>query len=219
MYIESHCVEYYINTLWTENMLPSLDADTRINSTHRLSSFIKMVKISFDDFTFQFENLQYAEGRNETWLCQIVSVNGGEPDLQVFKNGYSGHAEETCLRNSATQGADQYEITWFMSWSPCERCTPQIITFVEQQRNVKLNIFVSRLFRYDSEPHRQGLRALSQQERIGLKVMTLKEFQECFDRFVGEGNGFQDWKDLAGNSAIHTEKLNEITGADPRLVF
>lgn len=180
-----------------------------------------MNAISKDVFTFQFENLQLAKGRNETWLCQILSMNGGEADLQVFKNEGPGHTEEICLRENeaAIQGADQYEITWYLSWSSCERCAPQIIEFVEQHPNVKLNIFVSRLFYQDSEPHREGLRALSQHERIGLKVMTLTDFQDCFDRFVGEGNGFQTWEDLAGNSASYAAILKEITGADPRLAF
>ncbi|KAK1150616.1 DNA dC-_dU-editing enzyme APOBEC-3C-like [Acipenser oxyrinchus oxyrinchus] len=174
-----------------------------------------------DVFNFQFENLQRAPGRNETWLCQIRSVNGGEATLQVFRNKGFEHAEEICLRENeaAIQGADRYEITWYLSWSSSERCAPQIITFVEQHPNVKLNIFVSRLFHHDSEPHREGLRALSQHERIGLKVMTLTDFQDCFDRFVGEGNGFQNWKDLAGNSAIYAAILEGITGADPRLAF
>ncbi|KAK6468578.1 DNA dC-_dU-editing enzyme APOBEC-3C-like [Huso huso] len=166
-----------------------------------------------DVFTFQFENLQRAKRRNETWLCQSRSVNGGEAALQVFNNEGSEHADEICLRENeaAIQGADQYEITWYMSWSSSERCAPQIIDFVQKHPNVKLNIFVSRLYYQDSEPHREGLRALSQHERIGLKVMTLTDFQDCFDRFVGEGNGFQNWEDLAGNSARYAAILKEIT--------
>ncbi|KAK6468573.1 DNA dC-_dU-editing enzyme APOBEC-3F-like, partial [Huso huso] len=172
-----------------------------------------MNAISKDVFTFQFENLQLATGRNETLLCQIRSVNGGEAALQVFKNEDSGHAEEICLQANEheIQGVDQSEITWFLSWSSCERCAPQIIEFVEQHPNVKLNIFVSRLFHHQSSPHKQGLRALSEHERIGLKVMTLTDFQHCFDHFVGEGNGIQSWADLAGNSARYAAILKEIT--------
>ncbi|KAK1121383.1 DNA dC-_dU-editing enzyme APOBEC-3C-like [Acipenser oxyrinchus oxyrinchus] len=202
-------------------MIASSDADSKTNSSHKRSSFIKMNRIPDDVFNFQFENLQLAYGRNDTWLCQIRSVNGGEAALQVFKNEGSEHAEEICLRENeaAIKEADRSEITWYLSWSSCERCAPQIITFVEKHANVKLNIFVSRLFRHDSEPHRKGLRALSQHERIGLKVMTLADFQDCFDRFVGEGTGFQNWEDLAGNSARYAAILEGITGAGPRLAF
>ncbi|XP_034769213.2 DNA dC-_dU-editing enzyme APOBEC-3C-like isoform X2 [Acipenser ruthenus] len=216
MYAASHCVEYYINTLWTENMIPSSDPDSKTNSSHRLSSFIKM---NGHDFTLQFENLQHATGRNKTWLCQIRRVNGGEGALQVFENEGSKHAEEICLQANevAIKKADRYEITWYLSWSSCERCAPQIIEFVEKHHNVKLNIFVSRLFRHQSSSHRKGLRALSQHERIGLKVMTLTDFKDCFDRFVGEGTGFETWADPPGNSEIYAAILKEITGADPRL--
>ncbi|KAK6468568.1 single-stranded DNA cytosine deaminase-like, partial [Huso huso] len=194
------------------------------------SSFIKMNAISKDVFTFQFENLQLATGRNETWLCQIRSVNGGEADLQVFKNEGSEHADEICLRENeaAIQGADQYEITWYLSWSSGERCALQIIKFVEEHPNGKLNIFVSRLY-YCKEPYnlasktpeeqtkikqkiklcREGLGNLKQHERIGLKVMTLTDFQDCFDRFVN-GSGFRPWRELEANSKLYAEMLKEI---------
>ncbi|KAK1119215.1 DNA dC-_dU-editing enzyme APOBEC-3C-like [Acipenser oxyrinchus oxyrinchus] len=156
-------------------MIASSDADSKTNSSHKRSSFIKMNRIPDDVFNFQFENLQLAHGRKRD-----VAV----PDSERERG-----------------------------------CAPQIITFVEKHANVKLNIFVSRLFRHDSEPHRKGLRALSQHERIGLKVMTLADFQDCFDRFVGEGNGFQNWEDLAGNSARYAAILEGITGAGSRLAF
>ncbi|KAK1150382.1 DNA dC-_dU-editing enzyme APOBEC-3C-like [Acipenser oxyrinchus oxyrinchus] len=168
-----------------------------------------MNRIPVDVFNFQFENLQLADGRKETWLCQIRSVNGGEAALQVFKNDETGHAEEICLRENeaAIQGADRYEITWYMSWSPASPCESQIIDFVEQHPNVKLNIFVSRLYYHQLSPHREGLKALSQHERIGLKVMTLADFQVCFDRFVE----FKPWGKLEEDSRFYAEKLKEIT--------
>ncbi|KAK6468579.1 single-stranded DNA cytosine deaminase-like [Huso huso] len=200
------------------------------------SSFIKMKRIPDDVFTFQFENLQLATGRHDTWLCQIRSVNGGEADLQVFNNEDSGHAEEICLRENeaAIKKADRSEITWYLSWSSCGTCASQIIEFVEKHPNVKLNIFVSRLY-YCEEPDnlaskthekqteikqkiklcREGLGNLKQHERIDLKVMTLNHFQDCFDRFVE----FKPWEKLEEDSQLHAEKLKEITGADPRLAF
>ncbi|MGH0187536.1 UNVERIFIED_CONTAM: hypothetical protein FKN15_039765 [Acipenser sinensis] len=119
-----------------------------------------MNRIPDDVFTFQFENLQRAKRRNETWLCQSRSVKGGEVALQVFKNEGSEHAEEICLRvnEDKIQGSDQYEITWYLSWSSSERCAPQIIDFVKERPNVKLNIFVSRLFHHQSSPQRDHLR-------------------------------------------------------------
>ncbi|XP_041088008.1 single-stranded DNA cytosine deaminase-like isoform X2 [Polyodon spathula] len=163
-------------------------------SLRRLSSFIKMNKIPYNTFTFHFQNLQRAPRRNETWLCQILSRKDGEAVLQVFRNKGSEHAEEICLRENeaAIQVADRYEITWYTTWSPCERCSPKILEFVKNHPNGKLNIFASRLY-YCEEPAnlkskipkkqieikekiqgcREGLRKLERHGKICLKMMTL----------------------------------------------
>ncbi|XP_058877738.1 DNA dC-_dU-editing enzyme APOBEC-3C-like isoform X1 [Acipenser ruthenus] len=175
-----------------------------------------MSKMTGDVFTKQFDNSKYP---NETWLCQILSAIS-RSETNVYRN-MTEHADVICLQENkvAIKAADQYEITWYISWSPCDECASQIIEFVKDRPNVKLNIFVSRLYYQDLESHRDGLRALSRQKRIGLKVMTKDDFQHCFDHFVGEGNGIQSWADLDGNSARYAAILKEITGADPRLAF
>ncbi|KAK1150613.1 single-stranded DNA cytosine deaminase-like [Acipenser oxyrinchus oxyrinchus] len=192
------------------------------------SSFIKMNKMPYDKFTFHFQNLQRAPRRRETWLCQILRMKEGEPTLQVFKNKGSKHAEQICLweNEAAIQGADRYEITWYISWSPCDECVPRIIEFVKKHPNGKLNIFASRLY-YCEEPDnlksktpeeqteikqkiqrcREGLGNLEGHGKICLKVMTLKEIQDCFHRFVE----FKPWGKLEEDSYLHAEKLKAIT--------
>ncbi|XP_058871576.1 flagellar attachment zone protein 1-like isoform X1 [Acipenser ruthenus] len=127
------------------------------------------------------------------------------------------HADEICLwkNESKIQGTGSYKITWFISWSPCASCALQIIEFVEKHTNVSLNIFASRLYYYQYESHKEGFRKLAGHERIGLKVMTVKEFQDCFQQFVG----FQKWDDLDKNSKFYAEELRSITGSDPVMPF
>ncbi|XP_041088010.1 DNA dC-_dU-editing enzyme APOBEC-3G-like [Polyodon spathula] len=175
-----------------------------------------MKKISTCVFTKQFINLPYATGLNRTWLCQIVKERGGAESLKVHRNRKQ-HAETICLREN--EPVVQAEITWYISWSPCYMCAPEIITFIEKNPNVKLNIFASRLYygnynivnKHDEiiQRCREGLGNLERHERIGLKVMTLTDFQHCFDRFVN-GSGFRPWRMLEANSKLYADMLKEI---------
>ncbi|MGH0181835.1 UNVERIFIED_CONTAM: hypothetical protein FKN15_007798 [Acipenser sinensis] len=165
MYAASHCVEYYINTQWTENMIASSDTDSKTNSSHRLSSFIKMKRISDKVFNKHFENLQRAYGRNKTWLCQIRSVNGGEADLQVFKNEGYEHADEICLRENEAAIQDFQDCFHrFVEFKPWEKLEEDSQLHAEKLREITVRtsdnqnaVFKQDLYTQSRNSKRDGL--------------------------------------------------------------
>ncbi|XDV40042.1 hypothetical protein PO909_009202 [Leuciscus waleckii] len=68
-----------------------------------------------------------------------------------------------------------YSVTWFCSWSPCSKCAQQLAHFLSQTPNLRLRIFVSRLYFCDEEDslEREGLRHLKR-AGVQISVMTYK---------------------------------------------
>lgn len=68
-----------------------------------------------------------------------------------------------------------YSITWFCSWSPCADCSLRLAQFLSQMPNLRLRIFVSRLYFCDMEDsrEREGLRMLKK-AGVHLTVMSYK---------------------------------------------
>lgn len=68
-----------------------------------------------------------------------------------------------------------YSITWFCSWSPCANCSIRLAQFLSQMPNLRLRIFVSRLYFCDIEDsqEQEGLRMLKK-AGVQLTVMTYK---------------------------------------------
>ncbi len=68
-----------------------------------------------------------------------------------------------------------YSITWFCSWSPCANCSTRLCQFLNQTPNLRLRIFVSRLYFCDMEDslEREGLRKLKK-AGVHITVMSYK---------------------------------------------
>lgn len=80
------------------------------------------------------------------------------------------------LCGSSVDGARMcYSVTWFCSWSPCSKCAQQLAHFLSQTPNLRLRIFVSRLYFCDEEDsqEREGLRHLKR-AGVQISVMTYK---------------------------------------------
>lgn len=71
-----------------------------------------------------------------------------------------------------------YSITWFCSWSPCVNCSIQISQFLRNMPNLRLRIFVSRLYFCDMEDslEREGLRMLT---RAGVRISVMSYKGAC----------------------------------------
>ncbi|XP_070362961.1 DNA dC-_dU-editing enzyme APOBEC-3C isoform X3 [Equus asinus] len=127
-----------------------------------------MEKLHRKTFSFHFRNLEFAYGRNCSYLCyQVEGRLSGSPGLSeqgVFVNEVCGktrrHAELCFLDwfHDRLSPDEYYRVTWFISWSPCSYCAREVADFLKQHRNVKLSIFAARLYYY--RDHVQGLRSL-----------------------------------------------------------
>ncbi|KAI7806727.1 Aicda protein [Triplophysa rosa] len=108
-------------------------------------------------FNFHYKNVRWARGRNETYLCFVVKRRIGPDSLMC------------------------YSVTWFCSWSPCSECAKHLAHFLSQTPNLRLRIFVSRLYFCDEEDsqEREGLRTL---KRAGVQISVMT-FKVCLTNF------------------------------------
>lgn len=83
------------------------------------------------------------------------------------------------------------QVTCYLSWSPCAKCSKTLVQFVKQNTKVKLRILASRLYLYEEEDIREGLRSLhaagvsidimAEKGRLGGKGKKQKETLETFN--------------------------------------
>uniref|UniRef100_A0A8C8YRS1 CMP/dCMP-type deaminase domain-containing protein n=1 Tax=Prolemur simus TaxID=1328070 RepID=A0A8C8YRS1_PROSS len=122
------------------------------------------------------------------------------------------HAENCFLTwfNDLLSSDQDYQVTWYASWSPCADCAELVADFLATQRNVSLTIFAARLY-YHREPEIQrGLRRMHQ-KGAQLHIMSLPEFQHCWENFVhNQGKQFQPWDGLNENHQLLDTQLQEI---------
>lgn len=115
----------------------------------------------------------------ETYL--LYEIHWGK-SLRTWKNWCTNkraennlHAEinffETACEEMKRRRTKPCSVTWFLSWSPCHKCSQSIIKFLEEHHNVTLNIRVSWLFKDDDERNKTGLRALACHDRIHISIM------------------------------------------------
>ncbi|XP_059827461.1 C-_U-editing enzyme APOBEC-2a [Hypanus sabinus] len=166
-------------------------------------------------FKFQFKNVEYSSGRNKTFLC--YSVEQQDADFQKMQ-GYvedehtSMHAEEAFFVEvfKERNGSSKYSITWHVSSSPCAACASKIAEYLKKSPNVRLTIFMARLFMWEEPEIQQGLRLLKA-AGCQLKIMKAPEYNYCWSTYVeNEGESFVPWEDLQTSSLAYEGILNEI---------
>ncbi|KAI4810984.1 hypothetical protein KUCAC02_013911 [Chaenocephalus aceratus] len=179
-------------------------------------------------FIYHYKNMRWARGRCETYLCFVVKRRVG-PDSLTFDFGHlrnrnGCHVEMLFLRYLdalcpgllGCEGTGEkrlsYSITWFCSWSPCANCSIRLSQFLSQTPNLRLRIFVSRLYFCDMEnsPARDGLIMLKK-AGVQTSVMSYKDFFYCWHNFVDcKQSKFKPWEDLHQNSVRLARKLKRI---------
>ncbi|XP_029959062.1 single-stranded DNA cytosine deaminase [Salarias fasciatus] len=179
-------------------------------------------------FIYHFKNVRWARGRHETYLCFVVKRRVG-PDSLSFdfghlrnRNGchvellFLRHLEALCPGLLGDGGPGErrlsYSITWFCSWSPCANCSFRLVQFLNRTPNVRLRLFVSRLYFCDLEDsrEREGLRMLKK-AGVHITVMSYKDFFYCWQTFVASNQSrFKPWDELQRNTVRLTRKLNRI---------
>uniref|UniRef100_A0A3Q3FM39 Activation-induced cytidine deaminase n=1 Tax=Labrus bergylta TaxID=56723 RepID=A0A3Q3FM39_9LABR len=183
-------------------------------------------------FIYHYKNMRWAKGRHETYLCFVIKRRVG-PDTLTFDFGHlrnrnGCHVELLFLRyvgalcpgllgyGGPGEKRLSYSITWFCSWSPCANCSTRLSQFLSRLPNLRLRIFVSRLYFCDMEDsrEREGLRML---KNIGVQITNYKERIDIFLIYLGSTLGrlshpkiFKAWGELHQNSVRLSRKLKRI---------
>ncbi|KAL0625379.1 DNA dC-_dU-editing enzyme APOBEC-3G [Plecturocebus cupreus] len=184
-----------------------------------------MVRMDPDTFFYNFYNRPILSHRNTVWLCYEVKMKTNDrsrPPLvaKIFQGQvYSKpqhHPEMRFLhwfRKWKLHSDQEYEVTWFVSWSPCPVCARNVAEFLAEDRKVTLTIFVARLY-YFWDPHYQKeLRRLCQRgdsPHATMQIMSYGEFQHCWDKFVDNQRLYKPWNKLPKHYTLLHITLGEV---------
>ncbi|XP_049621387.1 C-_U-editing enzyme APOBEC-2 [Suncus etruscus] len=171
-------------------------------------------------FKFQFRNVEYSSGRNKTFLCYVIEVQNKGGQVQASR-GYledehaTAHAEEAFFNTvlPTFDPALKYNVTWYVSSSPCAVCADRIIRTLGKTKNLRLLILVGRLFMWEEPEIQAALRKL-REAGCRLRIMKPQDFEYVWQNFVeqeeGESKAFQPWEDIQENFLYYEEKLADI---------
>ncbi|KAM6982049.1 C-_U-editing enzyme APOBEC-2b [Tautogolabrus adspersus] len=164
-------------------------------------------------FKFQFRNVEYSSGRNKTLLCFRVDTPGGssEPLKGYMEDEHAtAHAEEAFFQQVLPNPSQEYEVTWYVSSSPCVSCAAKVANILKQRTKVRLCIFCSRLFEWEEPEIVEGLRGLAN-AGCKLRMMKPSDFLQVWEMYVEkEEQSFEPWEDCQENYNYYVEKLAEI---------
>ncbi|XP_048034284.1 C-_U-editing enzyme APOBEC-2b [Megalobrama amblycephala] len=168
-------------------------------------------------FKFQFKNVEYSSGRNKTFLCYQVDIQGGATET----DGLRGFLEDEHMGSHAEEAFFQlvlayydkslnYTVTWYTSSSPCAACAAKLVEILRARKSLRLNIHCSRLFQWEEPEIQAGLQALA---RAGCKLRMMRplDFAYVWSTFVeNEEDNFTPWEDCQDNYDYYDEKLCDI---------
>lgn len=164
-------------------------------------------------FKFQFRNVEYSSGRNKTLLCFRVDTPGGdgEPLKGYMEDEHAtAHAEEAFFQQILPNASQEYEVTWYVSSSPCAPCAAKLANILKQRKKLRLCIFCSRLFDWEEPEIVEGLRALVS-AGCKLRMMKPADFLLVWEMYVEkEDENFAPWEDCQENYNYYAEKLSDI---------
>uniref|UniRef100_A0A8C6TBS3 Apolipoprotein B mRNA editing enzyme, catalytic polypeptide-like 2b n=1 Tax=Neogobius melanostomus TaxID=47308 RepID=A0A8C6TBS3_9GOBI len=174
---------------------------------------VKGEQMSLFYFKFQFRNVEYSSGRNKTLLCYRVDTAGGstEPVKGYMEDEHTtAHAEEAFFQQVLPNSSQEYDVTWYVSSSPCADCAAKLASVLNQRKKLKLCIFCSRLFEWEQPEIVEGLRVLVS-AGCKLRMMKPSDFVHVWDTYVDkEDQSFTPWEDCQDNYNYYVEKLAEI---------
>ncbi|VCW66990.1 unnamed protein product [Gulo gulo] len=154
--------------------------------------------------------------RRKTYLCYQLQPHEGPITARVcLQNKKKRHAEIRFIDNIRALRLDRsqtFEITCYLTWSPCPTCAKALAVFVQDHPHISLRLFASRLFIHWCWKYQEGLRLLHR-SRIPVAVMRLQEFEDCWRNFVdNQDEPFQPWNKLEQYSESITRRLRRILG-------
>ncbi|XP_063459380.1 DNA dC-_dU-editing enzyme APOBEC-3F isoform X1 [Pan paniscus] len=171
-------------------------------------------------FFYNFNNRPILSRRNTVWLCYEVKTKGpSRPrlDTKIFRGQvyfqFENHAEMCFLSwfcGNQLPAYKCFQITWFVSWTPCPDCVAKLAEFLAEHPNVTLTISAARLYYYWERDYRRALCRL-RQAGARVKIMDDEEFAYCWENFVySEGQPFMPWYKFDDNYAFLHRTLKEI---------
>ncbi|XP_006103676.1 C-_U-editing enzyme APOBEC-2 [Myotis lucifugus] len=202
--------------------LENLDDPEKLKELIQLPPFeiVTGERLPVNYFKFQFRNVEYSSGRNKTFLCYVIEVQDKGGQVQASR-GYledehaTAHAEEAFF-NTVVPTFDpalRYNVTWYVSSSPCVACADRIIKMLSKTKNLRLLILVGRLFMWE-EPAMQAALKKLKEAGCRLRIMKPQDFEYIWQNFVeqeeGESKAFEPWEDIQENFLYYEEKLADI---------
>ncbi|XP_037701560.1 DNA dC-_dU-editing enzyme APOBEC-3H-like isoform X2 [Choloepus didactylus] len=169
-----------------------------------------MKLLTVEEFNTHFCS-RYTHEQTNTYLCSRVESKDRHRS-RVFQCKDALHAEEHFLYWFHQMPSGKcYEITWYISWSPCSKCASLVAQFLKQNPQVSLSLLAARIY-YDQVPENQeGLRLLSA-AGAQLHIMSREGFKNCWENFVDKGKKeFDQWDEQDENESQRLHKrLKEI---------
>uniref|UniRef100_A0A8C9R2M0 CMP/dCMP-type deaminase domain-containing protein n=1 Tax=Scleropages formosus TaxID=113540 RepID=A0A8C9R2M0_SCLFO len=157
---------------------------------------------SLDRFYQEFNNRVQS---SKTLLCfSLGQTNKVLWDFwgHTYNNPGCDHAETVALRaikdflkQCREEMSRKYELTMYLSFSPCAGCCKRLTAFVRSESAVQVSILVSRLYFPQYRDTRENLRQLVH-SGIRLEVMGRKDFEKCHHLFVDYCSNFEEWPEL-----------------------
>ncbi|XP_045148423.1 DNA dC-_dU-editing enzyme APOBEC-3F-like isoform X2 [Echinops telfairi] len=158
-----------------------------------------------------FENKDTSIRANTLWCPGELYGTFQSRSPGLLSEGFMplGHAEVRFLTWwSKLPPREYYQVTWYISWSPCSECAVKVATFLKSHSNVSLSIFAARLHYHQELKNRLGLHRLVL-AGAKIKIMDLQDFENCWRNFVNLPT-FQPWKKLQENCREWTIRLQGI---------